>query len=183
MEEKQIKSQARIEKEEKVAKLAEKFAQAKTLIFWDYAGLTVAQIQQLRSQLAPLGSKVTVAKNTLINLALKNSAFRIQDSGLLEGPTAILTAVDEINSLKALFNFIQSTRVGGIKFGFLNQRLVDKEQLEYLATFPSKEAVFGQIVNTLNSPIYAFLGVLQEIPKTLVSTLSVVKQKGGEVHG
>ncbi len=183
MKEEKPKSKTRIEKEEKVAKLAESFSQAKSLIFWDYSGLTVGQVQNLRQGLTNLGSKVTVAKNTLISLALKNSSLKTWNSSLLEGPTAILLAVDEINSLKTLFNFIKSTGVGTVKFGFLDQKFVARDQLEYFAILPSKEAVFGQIVNTLNSPIYAFLGVLQEIPKTLVSTLSVVKQKGGEVHG
>lgn len=171
MTEEKPKSKIRIVKEEKVGKLTESFAQTKTLVFWDYSGLTVVQIQNLRQSLGNLGSKVTIAKNTLISLALQRSTISDQRLATLEGPTAILMASDEIDSLKILFNFIRNAGVGAFKFGFLNQGFVDKVQLDYLATLPSKEAVFGQIAASLSSSIHTLVNVLQANSARLVYIL------------
>lgn len=171
MTEEILKSKARIQKEEKVGKLTESFSQAKSLVFWDYSGLSVPQVQQLRQNLQNFGSKITVAKNTLISLAFKNSKLELSDHKLLEGPVAILLAPDEIDSLKTLFNFIKLTGSGSIKFGFLNQEFTDKVQLDYLATLPSKEAVFGQITASLSSSIQTLVNILQANSARLVYIL------------
>lgn len=176
MQEEKPKSQKRLEKEEKVAKLTESFSQTKSLVFWDYSGLTVVQIQNLRQSLGNLGSKVTIAKNTLISLALQRSAISDQRLATLEGPTAILMASDEIDSLKILFNFIRNAGVGAFKFGLLEKTFLTKDQLEYLAILPSREVIFGQIINVLNTPIYNLINVLQSNLRNLVYILGAKPQ-------
>lgn len=166
------KSPTRIKKEEVVEKLSEEFAKSRSLIFWDYSGLTVPQFQQLREQLSQTGAKTGVVKNTLISFTLKNSGLGVLDSELLQGPTAIIMASDEIESLKILANFIKGAGLGKLKFGFIKQKFADSVQLEYLATLPSHQAIMGQIANLLYTPVYNLTHVLEANLRNLVYVLS-----------
>lgn len=166
------KSKARLAKEEKVETLSQQFAQSKSIIFWDYAGLTVTQFGQLRNQLRPAESLVLVAKNTLIKLALEKTGLVLENQSLLEGPTAILEAENEIAPLKILANALRTAGVGKLKCGFLNGKFVSNTELEYLASLPSKELVFGQIAANLNSPAYNLINLMQSTIGNIIFILN-----------
>ena len=85
------KSSAREQKEETVAKLAEKMQTSKSMVLADYSGLNVASFQEVKNQLENDEAEFTVAKNTLLALAAKKAGYDIP-SKALTGPTAILFA-------------------------------------------------------------------------------------------
>ena len=89
---------ARPEKEAQVSLIAEKLQSAKTAVLTDYRGLSVAQLQELRSTLRPANVEYRVVKNTLARRAVADAG---QDTGLQElftGPVAIAFGYDDLGA-------------------------------------------------------------------------------------
>src|ERR1043166_2681 len=78
----------RSEKERVVAELAERLRSAETLMVADYRGLTMPQIEELRTRLLEAGARFTVVKNTLTRRAVEEAGTK-EVLELIEGPTAI----------------------------------------------------------------------------------------------
>src|ERR687886_1932758 len=76
------------EKERVVSELAERLRSSETLLVADYRGLTMPQIDELRSRLLEAGARFSVVKNTLTRRAAEEAGAQYL-LGLLEGPTAI----------------------------------------------------------------------------------------------
>src|SRR5690606_35385220 len=103
---------------------------AKAMVFTDYRGLSVAQIQTLRRELAQHDAKLEVTKNTLTAIAAKNSDRQVPVE-VLEGPTATLFAFgDEVSALKALVDFAKEAELPTIKAGFLGDTALDATQVK-----------------------------------------------------
>src|SRR5918997_6993961 len=76
------------DKERLVAELAERLENTDTLIVADYRGLSVTEIDTLRTQLLEHGASFQVVKNTLTRRAAEQAGAEAL-LALLEGPTAI----------------------------------------------------------------------------------------------
>src|SRR5215203_695263 len=76
------------DKERIVSELAERLRTADSLIVTDYRGLSVTEIDDLRTRLLEYGVRYTVVKNTLTKIAAEQ-AGAAELVELLDGPTAI----------------------------------------------------------------------------------------------
>lgn len=171
----------RQQKQDLVTKLTEKLSQAKSVVFTDYKGLTMAQLTDLRNKLRELGAEFTITKNNLLKLALKNSQLTIDNGQLFEGPTATLFANDdEISPIKILVKALKDTAIGSIKSGIFEDELIDDVMIQKLASLPSKDELRAKVVMSLTSPLYGIVGVLQANLRNLVYALEQIKViKGG----
>lgn len=175
MDEKKI-SKSRQEKEQIVAKLSEKIARAKALVFTNYRGLTHKQLEQLKKSLKALNAELVVTKNTLLKIALKNLKFKIQDD--LVNPTAALFVYDDVIApLKQIAKTLKLLGLPTIKFGILNNQALTGDQLLKLAMLPSREVLLSQVVSGLKSPVFGFHRALSWNLQKLVMTLSAIQQK------
>src|SRR6187200_2751383 len=119
----------RNEKERQVAELTERLRTAETLIVADYRGLTMPQIDALRTRLLEQGARFTVVKNTLTRRAAE-AAGADALLALLEGPTAIAFLEgdgDPAAVAKALQETARETQVLAIRGGILQGRTVSSE--------------------------------------------------------
>lgn len=178
----------RKQKEEIVAKLTEKLANAKSVVFADYKGLTMAQLGALRKQLSEVGGQFSVTKNNLLKLALNNSQLTINNDQLFEGPVATLFAYDdEITPIKILAKALkdlpadrQGNQIGSVKGGFFEGEFADQIKINKLASLPSKDELKAKIVGSLGAPLYGIVGVLQANLRNLVYVLDQIKiMRGG----
>jgi large subunit ribosomal protein L10 len=159
-----------------VDNLSAKLKQAKSLIFADYSGLKVNQINKLRQEIKKAGGEFEVIKNTLIQLALKNSQLTIENSQL-EGPTAGLWLYsDDLTPLKTLMAFIKKNELPKIKFGFWDKTVIDSEKIKELANLPSLEELRAKLVGFLKSPLFGLYNGLTWNLKKMVFILSNVKK-------
>lgn len=167
------KSKNRVKKEELVAKLSEKAAKSKAVVFTDYQGLTHKQLEELKKAVKLLGAEYVVAKNTLLKLALHQKV-----SKELKGPTAALFAYeDPIAALAQLAKSFKLLNLPKIKFGTLEGQALSGEDLLKLATSPSKEALIAQFIGSLKSPIFGLHRALNWNLSRLVLTLKVIESK------
>jgi len=176
------KAKSRIKNEEQVAILVEKLNKAKSVVLTDQSGLTVALASELKRKLRSVEAESLVTKNTLLKIASKQTGHEIPEE-TLKGPTATLFAYgDEISPIKELINFAKANEKPAIKIGFLGTILLTPEKLSQLAKLPNKEALRGQVVGGLYSPLYGIVGVLNANIRSLVYVLNSVKEskaKGG----
>lgn len=163
----------RVQKEEIVIQLKEKLAHAKSVVFADYRGLTMAQLSDLRNKLRDVDGELTVTKNTLLKIALPNSSF--------EGPTAVLIANDdEISPIKLLVKALKDAGIGKIKAGFLGTEELDEAKINLLASLPTKDELRAKVVGVLVAPLHGIVGVLNANIRNLVYAVDQIRiSKGG----
>lgn len=141
------------QKEEEVAKLAEKFKNSNLILLTDYRGITVEAVTELRNTLRGTTAEYKVIKNNIIKRALDANG----ESGLdevLEGPTAVITTEGEyLDPLKAIYKFSKDNDFYKIKGGIIEGKILSVEELITLAKLPSRQELLGMLAGGLLSTI------------------------------
>jgi large subunit ribosomal protein L10 len=144
----------REDKERVVAELTERLRTTDTLIVADYRGLTVTDIDELRTNLLAHGARFSVVKNTLTRRAAE-AAGTTDLLALLEGPTAIAfleSEGDPVAVAKAL-NDAAKAEVLTIKGGVLEGTTMTADSVKELASLPPVETVRAQVAGAILSPL------------------------------
>jgi len=150
------------QKEQIVTELANRLKSADTLLVADYRGLTMPQIDTLRSRLLESGARFTVVKNTLTRRAAEAAGSNALLT-LLEGPTAIAFLEadgDMLAAAKALSDMARESRVLAIRGGVMEGRVLTPEEVESLASMPPVEILRGQVLGAIVGPVTALLGLV-----------------------
>lgn len=167
----------RQEKQEKIQELLDKIKNNSGIILTEYKGLNVDEISDLRSKLYPLNYEYRVVKNTLIKRALGSAGLE-EFSQMFKGANAIAIGVgDPVSSSKVIVEFLKEHSKLKLKGGLLNNKILNSEQIKFLATLPSREVLLGQVASTLKSPIVNLVFVLKQIMGSLVYVLEAIKKQ------
>jgi large subunit ribosomal protein L10 len=140
----------RAQKRDVVAELDKVFAESGSVVVCHYAGLTVAQMQDLRLQMKDAGGKVRVAKNTLAKIALDGKP----NEGLkqhLVGQTVLAYAEDPVAPAKVIEAYAKKNDKLVIIGGAMGAEIMDAEGVKALAKMPSREEVLGSIIGALTA--------------------------------
>ena len=170
------------QKEKIVAELTERLKTAETLIVADYRGLTMTEIDDLRTKLLEHGARFTVVKNTLTRRAAEDAGAEPL-LALLEGPTAIAfleSGGDPVAVAKALADAARATRILTIRGGVLEGRPITGEEVQSLATLPPLDVLRGQVIGGVTAPLYAIVGLFTAPLQNLYGLLDArIEQLGG----
>jgi large subunit ribosomal protein L10 len=150
------------DKEQVVAELTDRLKASEVLLVADYRGLTMPQIDELRSKLLESGARFAVVKNTLTRRAAE-AAGADALLALLEGPSAIAFLEadgDMVAAAKALADMARDSKILAIRGGVLQGRSVTAEEVESLATLPPIDVLRGQVLGAIVAPLTAFLGLV-----------------------
>jgi large subunit ribosomal protein L10 len=163
----------RSDKERVVAELTERLKSSETVIVADYRGLTMPQIDELRSKLIEAGARFHVVKNTLTRRAAEEAGA---DSllALLEGPSAIAfieSGGDPVAVAKALGDTARTTQVLAIRGGVLEGRPMTAEQVEDLAKLPPLDVLRGQVLGAIVAPLVTVVGLFNAPLRDLVGLI------------
>ena len=161
------------QKEQIVAELTERLQASETLIVADYRGLTMPQVDALRTELLTHGAKFQVVKNTLTRRAAE-AAGADHLLALLEGPTAIAfleSEGDAVAVAKALRAAARETQVIEIRGGVIQGRTMSAEEVGTLATLPSLEVLRGQVLGAVTAPLMTILGLFNAPLQNLVGLI------------
>ncbi len=176
----------RSDKEKMVADLAERLRAAQALIFADYRGLSMSEIDRLRTDLLSSGARFSVVKNTLTQRAAEEAGMdAIRD--LLEGPTAIAFIEadgDPVAVAKVLNEAAKATRILVVKGGILEGASISEEDVRNLATLPPADVLRGQVVGAITGPLMILVGLLNAPLRDLVGVVGArirqLEEAGGE---
>lgn len=163
-----------------IDELAEQLSRANLAILTDYRGLKVADIQGLRASLRANDAEFHVAKNTFTRIAAERAGI----TGLqpvLEGPLALVFAYGEVaGPAKTISDFARTSRILTIKGGVLESRFISANDIEDVASLPSRDVLLGRLVRMLASPMARTVGVLSGPSRSVAYLLqSRVDQLGG----
>ena len=171
------------EKEKIVAELTERLRSSETLIVADYRGLSVKEIDDLRTKLLEQGASFTVVKNSLTRRAAE-AAGADALLALLDGPTAIAfldTGGDAVAVAKALADSAKTTRVLEVRGGVMQGRSITAADVEELAKLPPVDVLRGQVLGAVSSPLYAIVGLFTAPLQNLHGLIQArIDQLGGE---
>ena len=173
----------RDQKEQVVEELTARLKAAETLLVADYRGLTMPQIDELRTRLLESGARFTVVKNTLTRRAAE-AAGTEGLLALLDGPSAIAfldADGDMLATAKALADAARETNVLEIRGGIMQGRAVTAEEVETLAKLPPAEVLRGQVLGAIVAPLTALAGLLNAPLQNLRGLIDArIEQLGGE---
>ena len=151
----------RAQKREVVTALHDVFANTGVVVVAHYAGLTVAQMTKLRSEMRSAGGKVKVAKNRLAKLALEGTdAKGIAD--LLTGPTCLAFSDDPVTAPKIAVKFAKANEKFVILGGAMGAKVLDAKGVNSLADLPSLDELRGKLVGLLEAPASKIARTLNE---------------------
>lgn len=167
----------RNEKEEVVAGLSKKLANAEAVFVTDFQGLTVQKISGLREKIHEAGGDYQVAKNTLIRLAAKGTPLE-QVNDMFVGNNALgTTDSDPVGLAKVLVGFAKENDKFDLKGGILSGKTMSFDQIKSLADMPSREELLAKLLGTMNAVPSGFVRVLAAVPQNFLYALSAIKDQ------
>jgi large subunit ribosomal protein L10 len=170
------------DKEQVVRELTERLRTSDTLLVADYRGLTMPQIDALRSRLIESGARFTVVKNTLTRRAAEAAGADALLT-LLEGPSAIAFLEadgDMVAAAKALADSARESRVLAIRGGVMQGRAITAEEVQSLASLPPIDVLRGQVLAAIIAPLTAIAGLVNAPLQNLYGLLDArIEQLGG----
>lgn len=152
-------------KEEMVKDLEKAIKGSGSVVFVNFHGMKVSDETVLRRGLREQEVGYKVSRKTLLKRALTEKAEgNIPE---LSGEVAIAYSKDNVASPREIYNF-QKTHKGilDILGGIFEGKFVEKEKMMEIAMIPSREVLYAQFVNLINSPIQRFAVVLDQIAKS-----------------
>lgn len=167
----------RPEKQEKVKILKEKINHSKALVVVDFKGLSVKDTTKLRNKLKQNNAYLEVVKNTMFEIAAKESGIDNVENLFKEQSAVVWDNESVTLGAKIVYEFSKDNENLKIKGGILEGKIIDFEKVKHLATLPSKEILLGQLLSTMQAPVKNLLSVLNAPVRDLILVLKAIQEK------
>jgi large subunit ribosomal protein L10 len=162
------------QKEQLVEEIKDRFNDSGAVLLADYRGLSVKELQQLRVKLREAGAELTVYKNSLTEIAMRELALPSM-SDYLSGPTAfIFGGEDPVAPAKVLTAFAKDHKALELKGGLVENQVVDADGVKAIATLPSREELIAKLLGTMVNPLVGFARVLNGPVEAFARTVQAV---------
>ena len=151
------------------------FKKTTSVFVTHYQGLSVKQIDELRSEMRKHGILFKITKNRITKLALEGSKFKKLEN-LFSGPTAVAFSEDAITSAKILTKFAKTNSNLKIIGGIMQEEPLTSEDVEKIATLPTLDEARAKIVGILATPAQKIISILLA-PGAKIAILALAKSK------
>ena len=160
-----------------VGSLADEFGRATSAIVTDYRGLTVKQLEELRTQLRGQGIDYHVVKNTLARKAAREAGIGDLAS-VLSGPVGLALGFGELSvPAKVLSDYHRVNRRLPLIAGVVEGQVLDARGVQTLAELPPRDVLLARLAGTIQSPLTHLAGALASITGNLAATLDAYRAK------
>ncbi|KTD62611.1 50S ribosomal protein L10 [Legionella spiritensis] len=160
-----------------VEEVNEVASKAISAVVADYRGLTVNQMTQLRSEARKSGVYLRVVRNTLTRRAFDNTDFACLSDKLV-GPLFIAMSLDApSDAARLLKEFVKTFEKLEIKALSVGGKVYEADQLETVASLPTKDEAIAKLMFVMKAPIEKFVRTLAEPHGKLVRTVAAIKDK------
>ena len=132
-----------MQKQTVIDEIKEKTSNAKTIVLFDYRGLTDSEIKELRVKLRESNSDYKVYKNTLMARAFNDLGIDLSEA--LSGPSALAYSDDQIAPIKILSEFAKNHEALSLKVGIVDGEKADQAKLAEYATLPSRDGLLTML--------------------------------------
>ena len=165
----------KVKKQEYIEKMSSQFDKSKAVIVTHYQGLTMQQLDDLRSRMREHGIQFKITKNRITKLALQKTRCK-ELSDLFSGPTAVALSEDAITSAKILTKFSKENSKLKILGGIMGSDILDVAGVQNVATLPTLDEARAKIVGILRSPAQKIASILLA-PASKIAILALEKSK------
>jgi large subunit ribosomal protein L10 len=167
------------EKQKQVAWLRDQFQGVRAFFLTDFQGLTVTELNGLRTELRNRGISFKVCKNTLLRLAYEDTYVAIIGSDVVGPRAAAWTHTDEnIQAMaKILIDFAKAHPKLGLIRGVLDGKVVEPSEMETLSKLPSRDELLGLLLGTMKAPIRVFVNTLAAVPRSFLNVLKAIEDQ------
>ena len=163
------------QKKNYITEMTSNFENSKAIMVTHYQGLTMPQLDELRSKMREHGIIFKITKNRITKLALEKT--RCKDlSNLFKGPTAVALSQDAITSAKILTKFSKDNEKLKILGGIMGNDILDVAGVQNVATLPTLDEARAKIVGILRSPAQKLASILLA-PASKIAILALEKSK------
>jgi large subunit ribosomal protein L10 len=166
----------RTEKQTEVKNLREKI-EGKNFLLANYQGLTVGELQDLRTKLRKVSSEFKVVKNRLLNIVLKDLKLDGFQSHLKNTTGVCVQPKDSLDGIKILADFAKTNEKFSIKAGAIDGKFVNESDLTRIAKLPSKQVLVSMLLTRMNAPMSKFVYALQFPINKLVFAIEAIKRE------
>ncbi len=167
-------------KEQVVEKAKERYSRALGVVFTEYRGLKVKDIQGLRQNLKSKGGDLQVLKNTLFRLAAGSDVEQLPTE-FHAGPTAVAFVYEnEPDCAKALFDFAKTNKNLKVKGAYIGGKVFSADQVKSLSELPPREVLIAQVIGAVAAPLSNLVGVIEALYADPIRVIGAVADKVAE---
>jgi large subunit ribosomal protein L10 len=167
----------RKEKETITAKYQEWLEKSVALVFIEYSGINMKDLDSIRSKIRETGGEFHIIKNTLAKRAFDSAGIQVGE-GYLEKSTAVGFAFEDAPGVaKVLADFDKSVEAVKIKGGYLNKQVIAVDEIKALAELPPLPVVRAQILGTILAPASKLVRTLAEPGRQVAAVINAYAEK------
>lgn len=150
-------------KKAKVEEVASKLTEANSAVVFEYRGLTVEEVTDLRRQLRAEDVELRVLKNKIVERAVEKAGYDgLKES--LTGPNAVAFGNgDAIAPARILSSFAKTHEALVLKAGVVEGKVVAEDELKQLAKLPGREGMYSMLLSVLQAPVSQFARVIKAV--------------------
>ena len=126
-----------------IDEIKERTEKAKTIVLFDYRGITDSEAKELRIKLRESNADYKVYKNTLMSRAFNDLGIDLND--FLSGPSAFAFSDDQIAPIKVLSDFAKDHPALILKVGIVDGEKADQAKLAEYAKLPSRDGLLTML--------------------------------------
>ncbi|MXQ09584.1 50S ribosomal protein L10 [Alphaproteobacteria bacterium GH1-50] len=166
----------RAQKEKVVEELGQIFESSGVVVVAHYAGLTVAEMQDLRARMREAGGSVRVAKNKLAKIALQGKPNESLGD-LLTGMTVLAYSEDPTAAARVVDKYAKDNQKLVILGGAMGDTALDQAGVKAVADMPSREELIASIVAQIGAPASNIAGAVGAPASNIASILSTIEER------
>lgn len=166
----------RAQKEKVVEELGQVFESSGVVVVAHYAGLTVAEMQDLRGRMRAAGGSVRVAKNKLAKIALQGKPCA-SIGKLLTGMTVLAYSEDPVAAAKVVEDFVKTNKKLEILGGAMGSAALTPDGVKAVASMPSREELIAQVVACIGAPASNLAGAIGAPGSNIAGILSTLEER------
>lgn len=164
-------------KDELVAQYKQMIEESRAIFLTSYVGMSVKEMEALRTKIMEANGSISVTKNTLLSVALQESDIEAGRE-LLEGQLATSFAFGEVPTLaKVLVDQAKANEKLAIAGGILGNKTLTASEIEDLAKLPSLDQLRAQIVGLIGSPAQGLASVVASGVRQVVNVVDAYARK------
>ncbi len=157
--------------------LKDKIKKQKAMFFVDFSGFKVKDMSALRKKIRGVDGEFKVAKKTLLGLAFKDAKIDVQAKKMQGEIALVLGYKDEVSPAKLIWETSRGNQNLKILGGFMNNKLMTKEEVEFLAQLPGRDELLAKLVGSIKAPVANFVYALNYNIKGLLYLLTTIKKQ------
>ncbi len=168
------------EKARRIEQAKDWYSKSLGVVFTDYRGLQVKEMQELRRNLRAKGGEVHVLKNTLFRIAAGDDAANMPEA-LHNGTTAVAFVFEnESDVAKSLFDYAKTNKKLVVKGGFFGGKAFTAKEVQQLSELPPRDVLIAQVIGAIAAPLTSLVGVIEALYADPIRVIGAVADKAAE---